>query len=100
MPEVPAVSGKLTASAATLHAAVAAAFAETGPIARALPGFEAYRYVVLRVPGMWWMVPFLYIPVLSRLLGHPIYNWIARNRSQLSGLVRANPTNLDTAARI
>ena len=43
MPEVPAVSGKLTASAATLHAAVAAAFAETGPIARALPGFEARR---------------------------------------------------------
>ena len=41
MPEVPAVSGKLTASAAPLHAAVAAAFAETGPIARALPGFEA-----------------------------------------------------------
>jgi ATP-dependent DNA helicase DinG len=41
VPEVPAVSGKLNASAATLHAAVAAAFAETGPIARALPGFEA-----------------------------------------------------------
>jgi predicted DCC family thiol-disulfide oxidoreductase YuxK len=54
------------------------------PDGRALPGFEAYRYVVLRVPGLWWQVPFFYIPVLSRLLGHPIYNWIASNRSWLS----------------
>jgi predicted DCC family thiol-disulfide oxidoreductase YuxK len=54
------------------------------PDARALPGFEAYRYVVLRVPGLWWMVPFFYIPVFSRLIGHPIYKWIAANRSQLS----------------
>jgi predicted DCC family thiol-disulfide oxidoreductase YuxK len=70
------------------------------PDGRALPGFEAYRYVVPRVPGMWWMVPFFYIPVLSRLLGHPIYNWIARNRTRLSGSSRANPTNVDTAARV
>jgi predicted DCC family thiol-disulfide oxidoreductase YuxK len=54
------------------------------PDGRALPGFEAYRYVVLRVPGMWWMVPFFYVPVLSRLVGHPIYNWIATNRGRLS----------------
>jgi predicted DCC family thiol-disulfide oxidoreductase YuxK len=53
------------------------------PDGRALPGFEAYRYVVLRVPGLWWQVPFFYIPVLSRLFGHPIYNWIAANRSRL-----------------
>ena len=51
---------------------------------RALPGFEAYRYVVLRVPGLWWQIPFFYVPVLSRLFGHPIYNWIASNRSWLS----------------
>jgi predicted DCC family thiol-disulfide oxidoreductase YuxK len=50
---------------------------------RALPGFEAYRYVVLRVPGLWWMVPFFYIPLASRLFGHPIYNWIAANRSRM-----------------
>jgi predicted DCC family thiol-disulfide oxidoreductase YuxK len=55
------------------------------PDGRALPGFEAYRYVVLRVPGLWWLVPFFYVPVLSRLIGHPIYNWIAANRSRLSG---------------
>jgi predicted DCC family thiol-disulfide oxidoreductase YuxK len=56
------------------------------PDGRALPGFEAYRYVVLRVPGLWWQVPFFYVPVLSRLFGHPIYNWIAANRSRLSAL--------------
>jgi len=50
---------------------------------RALPGFEAYRYVVPRVPGLWWLIPFFYVPVLSRLFGHPIYNWIAANRSRL-----------------
>ena len=47
------------------------------PDGRALPGFEAYRYVVLRVPGLWWLVPAFYIPVLSRLLGRPIYDWFA-----------------------
>jgi len=55
------------------------------PDGRALPGFEAYRYVVLRVPGLWWLVPLFYIPVVSRLLGHPIYNWVAANRSRLPG---------------
>jgi predicted DCC family thiol-disulfide oxidoreductase YuxK len=53
------------------------------PDGRSLPGFEAYRYVVLRVPGLWWQVPFFYMPVLGRLFGHPIYNWIAADRSQL-----------------
>jgi predicted DCC family thiol-disulfide oxidoreductase YuxK len=53
------------------------------PDGRALPGFEAYRHVVLRVPGMWWLVPLFYIPCLSRLAGHPIYNWVASNRSRL-----------------
>jgi predicted DCC family thiol-disulfide oxidoreductase YuxK len=53
------------------------------PDGRTLPGFEAYRYVVLRVPGLWWQVLFFYVPVFSRLFGHPIYNWIAANRSRL-----------------
>lgn len=53
------------------------------PDGRALPGFEAYRYVVLRVPGLWWQIPFFYVPVLSRFVGHPVYNWIAANRSRL-----------------
>jgi predicted DCC family thiol-disulfide oxidoreductase YuxK len=54
------------------------------PDGRALPGFEAYRYVVPRVPGLWCQVPFFYVPVLSRLVGRPIYNWVAANRSRLS----------------
>ena len=56
------------------------------PDGRALPGFEAYRYVVPRVPGMWWLVPFFYVPVVSRLIGHPIYNWVAANRGRLSAM--------------
>jgi len=57
------------------------------PDGRAFRGFEAYRYVVPRVPGLWWQVPLFYLPVLSRLIGHPIYNWIASHRSLLSSMV-------------
>jgi predicted DCC family thiol-disulfide oxidoreductase YuxK len=55
---------------------------------RALPGLEAYRHVVLRVPGLWWLIPFFYVPVVSRRLGHPIYDWIAANRGRLSSFGR------------
>ncbi len=58
------------------------------PDGRKLPGFDAYRFVVPRVPGMWWMIPFFYIPIFSRLAGRPIYYWIAANRSRLSSLLR------------
>ena len=54
------------------------------PDNKAIPGFDAYRHVVLRVPGMWWLVPFFYIPALSRWIGRPTYLWIARNRMVLS----------------
>ena len=54
------------------------------PDGQARPGFEAYRYVVLRVPGLWWLIPFFYLPGLSRFFGVPIYNWIASNRSTVS----------------
>jgi predicted DCC family thiol-disulfide oxidoreductase YuxK len=57
------------------------------PDGRGLPGFEAYRYVVARVPGLWWLVPLFYVPVLSRLLGQPIYNWVAANRGRLSAMM-------------
>jgi predicted DCC family thiol-disulfide oxidoreductase YuxK len=57
------------------------------PDGRALPGFEAYRYAVLRVPGLWWQIPLFYVPVFSRLLGHPIYNWVAGNRGWLSSIL-------------
>jgi predicted DCC family thiol-disulfide oxidoreductase YuxK len=54
------------------------------PDGRALPGFEAYRYVVLRVPGLWWQIPFFYVPVFSRLIGRPLYDRVASNRGKLS----------------
>jgi predicted DCC family thiol-disulfide oxidoreductase YuxK len=57
------------------------------PDGRALSGFEAYRHVVARVPGLWWLVPFFYVPVFSRLFGRPIYSWVATNRSRLSRYV-------------
>jgi predicted DCC family thiol-disulfide oxidoreductase YuxK len=56
------------------------------PDGRALPGFEAYRHVALHVPGLWWQVPFFYVPVLSRLVGRPTYDWVAANRSRISTL--------------
>jgi predicted DCC family thiol-disulfide oxidoreductase YuxK len=49
---------------------------------RCLSGFEAYRYIVLRVPGLWWLVPLFYVPIFSRLFGHSIYSWIASNRGR------------------
>jgi predicted DCC family thiol-disulfide oxidoreductase YuxK len=58
------------------------------PGGRALPGFEAYRYVVPRVPGLWWLVPLFYLPGLSRLIGRPLYNWIASNRGWVSSVMR------------
>lgn len=61
------------------------------PDGRALPGFEAYRYVVPRVPGMWWMIPFFYLPVISRLVGRPLYNWVATHRSMLSSMRFVTP---------
>jgi predicted DCC family thiol-disulfide oxidoreductase YuxK len=51
---------------------------------RALPGFDAYRYVVARVPGLWWLVPLFYIPLISRAVGRPVYNWIASHRDVIS----------------
>lgn len=60
------------------------------PDGRALPGFEAYRYVVLRVPGLWWMVPFFYVPFASRLIGRPVYNWVASHRGWLSSFWRGH----------
>ncbi len=57
------------------------------PDGRALPGFEAYRYVVLRVPGLWWQAPLFYVPVFSRLIGRPSYDWIASHRGLLSSII-------------
>jgi predicted DCC family thiol-disulfide oxidoreductase YuxK len=54
------------------------------PDGRHYPGFDAYRHVVLRVPGLWWQVPFFYIPVVSRFFGRRIYRWVASHRHEIS----------------
>ncbi len=54
------------------------------PDARALPGFDAYRHVVLRVPGLWWQIPLFYVPLLSRFFGRRIYGWVATHRHKIS----------------
>jgi predicted DCC family thiol-disulfide oxidoreductase YuxK len=59
------------------------------PDGRAIRGFDAYRYVVLRVPGLWWLVPLFYLPIVSRAVGRPVYNWMASNRSRVSSLIRS-----------
>jgi predicted DCC family thiol-disulfide oxidoreductase YuxK len=48
-----------------------------------LAGFDAYRHVVLRVPGLWWLAPAFLIPWLSRRCGQIVYRWVARSRSRL-----------------
>lgn len=59
---------------------------------KAIPGFDAYRHVVLRVPGMFFLVPFFYVPVFSKLIGRLIYKWVAKNRMMLSRvLFKARP---------
>jgi len=40
------------------------------PDGQALTGIETYRYVAWRVPGLWWLAPILYVPVLNRLFGY------------------------------
>jgi len=56
---------------------------------KALPGFDAYQYAVLRTPGLWWQIPFFYVPIFSKMFGRPIYNWIAAHRGQISQCVVA-----------
>jgi len=60
------------------------------PRGKPLAGFEAYRYAVLRVPGLWWLVPLFYVPVLSRWVGSAIYGWVAAHRSLLSAMTLRN----------
>jgi predicted DCC family thiol-disulfide oxidoreductase YuxK len=54
------------------------------PGGRTLAGFDAYRHIVPRVPGLWWLVPLFHVPVVSRLLVRPIYDWVAASRRWLS----------------
>ncbi len=65
------------------------------PDGRNFPGFDAYRHVVLRVPGLWWMIPLFYIPVLSRAVGRRAYNWIATHRQEISACGTSSTCSTD-----
>jgi hypothetical protein len=49
--------------------------------AKTIAAFEAVRYIVLRVPGLWWLAPLVYVPVVSRLFAWVIYRRLATERS-------------------
>lgn len=45
-------------------------------------GFGAFRWMAWRLPLLWPVAPFLYLPGVPAL-GQRIYLWVARNRFQL-----------------
>src|SRR5215831_6566820 len=50
---------------------------------RSYGGFEGYRVVALSVPALWPLVPFLFLPGLSKL-GKSAYGYIAHDRLALA----------------
>ncbi|QVL30517.1 DUF393 domain-containing protein [Telmatocola sphagniphila] len=46
---------------------------------KAFAGFKAFRWIAGRLPALWLIVPFLYIPGVP-FLGQKLYLWVARNR--------------------
>jgi predicted DCC family thiol-disulfide oxidoreductase YuxK len=57
-------------------------------------GFGAFRWMAWRLPLLWALAPFLYLPGVPTV-GQKIYLWIARNRFQLvpchGGVCRTRP---------
>ena len=45
-------------------------------------GFGAFRWLAWRMPLLWLIAPFLYIPGVP-YLGQKVYLWVARNRFKL-----------------
>jgi predicted DCC family thiol-disulfide oxidoreductase YuxK len=45
-------------------------------------GFHVFRWMAWRMPILWLIAPFLYLPGVP-WLGQKIYLWVARNRYQL-----------------
>lgn len=45
-------------------------------------GFYAFRWMAWRLPLLWFITPFLYLPGMA-VLGQRAYLWIARNRFRL-----------------
>jgi predicted DCC family thiol-disulfide oxidoreductase YuxK len=42
-------------------------------------GFDSLKYLSRQLPRLWWLAPFLHIP-LTRPLWSALYAWVARNR--------------------
>jgi len=49
---------------------------------RVYRGFAAFRWIAWRLPPLWFLAPFMYVPGVPTL-GQRLYLWIARNRFQL-----------------
>jgi predicted DCC family thiol-disulfide oxidoreductase YuxK len=49
---------------------------------QAYHGFKAFRWMAWRLPLLWPIAPFLYLPGVPSL-GQRVYLWVARNRFQL-----------------
>jgi predicted DCC family thiol-disulfide oxidoreductase YuxK len=45
-------------------------------------GFQAFRWMAWRLPLLWPLAPFLYVPGVP-WLGQKLYLWVARNRFRL-----------------
>jgi predicted DCC family thiol-disulfide oxidoreductase YuxK len=54
----------------------------TGPGGRVYHGFGAFRWLAWRLPLLWPLAPFLYLPGVPTL-GQRLYLWVARNRFRL-----------------
>ncbi len=50
--------------------------------AKVYRGFKAFRWMAWRLPPLWALVPFLYLPGMASL-GQRVYLWVARNRFRL-----------------
>lgn len=67
-------------------------------------GFTAFRWMTWRLPALWPLAPFLYLPGM-KVLGQRAYLWVARHRFQLvpchGGVCRLNGprTLIDTPKR-
>ena len=54
----------------------------TTDLKKSLHGFKAFRYISWRIPLLFLLAPFMYIPGIP-WLGQKIYLWVARNRFNL-----------------
>ncbi|NBR06132.1 MAG: DUF393 domain-containing protein [Planctomycetes bacterium] len=54
----------------------------TTDLKKSLQGFKAFRYISWRIPLLFMLAPFMYIPGIP-WLGQKIYLWVARNRFNL-----------------